>query len=93
MIDTNVTEGELKVALILVQSCLDGMGGNRPSDLEFDEYTWINLNDIIDAGYTRAQARGYWSSLTKKGFIQQYDTNEWILTTDAWKFLDTVWEE
>ena len=33
----NLTESETKVLIILTQSCLDGMGGTRPSDLESDE--------------------------------------------------------
>lgn len=92
MINTNLTEGELKVAMILVKSCLNGMGGQRPADLAHDEYTWINLQDVIDGGYTRAEARGYWSALTKKNFIDDMGDNEWALATAAWKFLDTVWE-
>lgn len=92
MINTNLTEGELKVAMILVKSCLNGMGGERPADLESDEYTWIDLGDIRSEGYSLAEARGYWSSLTQKGFIDEIDDGEWALAAAAWKFLDTVWE-
>lgn len=90
-----LTAGELKAAKILVQSCLDGMGGSRPSDLEHDEYTWVNIDDLVREGYSQAQAKGFFSSLHKKGFIDgEYDPTqcETFVTTDGWKFIDTVWE-
>lgn len=86
------TPGELKVAMILVASCLDGMGGKRPADLEHDEFTWIDLGDLISKGYSRFEAAGFWSSLADKGAIFEYDENEWVLQTSAWQFLDTVWD-
>ena len=69
----NLTEKEFKAARIFVETCLDGMGGKRPSDLEYDEYTWIDANDLISNGHTRHEAAGLMSSLSEKGFIAEYD--------------------
>jgi len=92
MLNTNLTDNELKAALILVTSCLNGMGGERPSDLGYDEYTWVSAKDLMDEGYSAAEATGTFGALMAKGFVYEYDRNEWALATDAWKFLDTVWD-
>lgn len=96
MISTNpfaLTHNEIRAAFILVSSCLAGMGGNRPGNLEDDEYTWIDIQDLMAKGYSRHEAAGTFSSLDSKGVISEYDKNEWILNTKAWQWLDTVWDE
>lgn len=89
----NLTENETKVLIILTQSCLDGMGGKRPSDLEHDEYTWIEPSNLICHGYTPKQCSGFWSSLIQKGVIEDWDDGEWVLATAAWRYADTIWDE
>lgn len=89
----NLTANELKVARILVQSCLDGMGGSRPSDLEHDEYTWVYAEDLHkDHGYSKYEAAGYWSSLLDKGFIADMGDGDFVVDTPAWKWMDTIWD-
>jgi hypothetical protein len=88
----DLTANELKVAMILVNECLAGMGGERPADLEHDEYTWADPKDLQRYGYSRHEAAGFWSSLMAKGFIYEYDKNEFVVATQAWKFIDTVWD-
>jgi hypothetical protein len=92
-INTNLTDNEMKAAIVLVKSCLHGMGGNRPSDLEDDEYTWISARDLMEAGWSAASANATFGALMAKGFVGQFDKNEWVLETSAWKYLDTVWDE
>lgn len=89
----NLTEKETKAAVIFVKSCLQGMGGKRPADLADDEFTWVGLDDLTDAGLSRFEAAGAMSALADKGIIFEYEKNEWILTTEAWKWLDTKWDE
>lgn len=90
----NLTAKELDAARILVQACLDNMGGTRPSSLEYDEFTWVDIGDLMKAGYTRHQAAGLFSSLHEKGFLdgehnpRQCDV---YVTTAGWKFMDTIW--
>lgn len=87
------TVKEAEAARILVQSCLDGMGGSRPSDLEYDEFTWVNIKDLMAKGNTRHEAAGLFSALSDKGFIEEYEPNEWVVATAGWKFMDTVWDK
>ena len=89
----DLTEKETKVAKLLVGECLAGMGGNRPSDLEYDEYTWVDPKDLKVHGYTINEARGYFSSLQVKGFLYDYGDGEWVVDTDGWRWVDTIWDE
>lgn len=89
----DLTENELKASLVLVKSCLDGMGGKRPSDLEYDEYTWVSGDDLIRAGWSRHSAAGTFSSLAEKGMIGEYEPGQMVLETAAWRYLDTIWDE
>lgn len=97
----NFTENELRAALALVTVCLNGMGGKRPADLEQDEYTWIDPEDLIRAGWSRFEAAGTWSALDQKGAIMLYETknprmgrdrDSWVLQTSCWQYLETVWD-
>ncbi len=97
----NLTDAEFAVAHILVAECLNGMCGNRPSDLEHDEYTWADPNDLVKGyGYTSHQAAGFFSSLSDKGFISLYDDtdafgkkrNVWVVETKGWQWMDTEWD-
>lgn len=96
----NLTNAEAKVALILVNECLAGMGGDRPADLEHDEYTWADPKDLIACGYTKHQAAGFFSSLKEKGFLECWDdtnvfgkaTKVWVVATKGWQWMDTVWD-
>ena len=89
----DLTQNELAAALVLVNSCLDGMGGKRPSDLEHDEYTWVDAKDLMATKkWNKNEAAGTFGALMAKGLVMEYDRNEWCLTTDAWRWLDTVWD-
>lgn len=94
----DLTNNEMKALMIFVTSCLNGMGGQRPSDLEHDEYTWIGLSDLTNAGYNRHEASGTMGALEEKGLIhdscepQDDGTALYILGTETWKWLDTQWD-
>lgn len=92
-LNTNLTANELKAAMILVTSCLDGMGGSRPADLGGDEYTWVSAKDLMSEGYSAKEAAGTIGALMEKGFVFEYDKNELVLATEAWEWLDTKWDE
>lgn len=89
----NLTDNEIRAALILVKSCLRGMGGERPIDLDTDPYTWVSPDDLMAQGYTRHEAAGTWGALLDKNVVYEYDTNEWAMADDAYRFLDTIWDE
>jgi hypothetical protein len=89
----DLTNKETKAAIALVSACLNAMGGTRPSDLQFDEHTWVELSDVMTAGFSRHQAAGLMSSLCAKGFISEYEKGEWIVNTHAWLWVDTIWDQ
>lgn len=91
-LNINLTDNELKAALVLVKSCFTGMGGKRPADLGGDEYTWVSAKDLMKAGWTAPEANGTFGALMDKGFVSEYDKNEWVLETEAWQYLDTIWD-
>lgn len=91
MYNSNITANELAAALVLVKSCLNGMGGKRPSDLDNDPYTWVSAKDLMAAGWTAAEANGTFGALIEKGFIDTISKTEWALRTEAYQYLDTIW--
>jgi hypothetical protein len=87
----DLTPNELKAARVLVQECLNGMGGDRPSDLDNDPYTWCDAADLIAAGWSKEAAAGTYGSLGEKGFI--FIDGEGDHVTDAgYRFMDTIWD-
>jgi len=92
----DLTPNEIKAARILVESCLRGMGGNTPLDLDNDPFTWVNIQDLMDAGYTQQQAAGFFSSLQMKGFIGgEYNRKrcETFVTEKGYRYMATIWDE
>lgn len=87
-----LTANETRAALILVKSCLEGMGGNRPIDLDSDPFTWVVPEDLITAGYSKHEAAGTWGALMDKGLIDDCGDNEYALSTEAYRWLDTIWD-
>jgi hypothetical protein len=52
----DLTANELKAALVLVREpALNGMGGQRPSDLDNDPYTWCDAQTLINAGWSKTR--------------------------------------
>lgn len=97
MTKINLTNKEENVLFELTCVCLDGMGGSHPKDLFDDFYTWIAPSDLIGKtteNLTLNQARGFFSSLERKGLI---DTSfnfeqEWSLTEDAVNIAIENWD-
>lgn len=87
----DLTANELKAALVLVRECLSGMGGERPSDLDSDPYTWCDAKTLIDAGWSKEAAAGTYGSLAEKGFIN-LDREGDCVSTAGYQFIDTVWD-
>lgn len=89
----NLTANELRAAMIIVKDCLKGMGGDRPIDLDSDPYTWTDAKTLMANGYSRHEANGTFGALIEKGVVSQYDKNEWVLETEAYRWLDTIWDK
>lgn len=65
----DLTALELSAARMLVDNCLEGMGGSCIEDLWGDLYTWCESKDLEDRGMESRQARGVYGSLMKKGVV------------------------
>jgi len=87
----NLTANEYAAARALVASCLNNMGGNRPSDLDNDPFTWIDAGDLISKGWTRHEAAGTLGALMEKGFVEEYDKGELVVTTAGYRWMDSQW--
>lgn len=90
--NTDLTANELAAALALVSRCLRNMGGTRPADLDNDPFTWVESGDLIAAGWTRHAANGTFGTLMGKGFIDHDGSQDWSLSVEAYRWLDTVWD-
>lgn len=91
-LNTSLTANELKAAMVLVTKCLGGMGGSRPADLGGDEYTWVDAKMLMAHGWNKNEAAGTFGALMEKGWVSEYDKKEWVLETEAWQHLDTLWD-
>jgi hypothetical protein len=80
------TENEARAVKALYASCLNAMGGKTFADLESDPHTWVDVADLVKAGWTRPEAIGTLGSLIVKGAVDQYDESEWVLKMDAAKW-------
>lgn len=84
-----LTPNEQAAALVLLQECLNGMGGEVPADLEGDEYTWCEASTLDKNGWTPKEAAGTFASLMVKGIISDYDEGAWVL--QGWRDVATLW--
>ena len=84
------TDNELRAARILLQDCLDNMGGKRPADLANDPFTWCEALTLVKAGFSRHEAAGTYGALIEKGFIVDEGRDSHI-ADDGWRFMDTIW--
>lgn len=80
------TENEARAVKALYASCLNNMGGKTYADLENDPFTWVDVGDLINAGWSRPEAIGTLGALIEKCAVAQHDKNEWVLEMDAAKW-------
>lgn len=91
----DLTENETRALMVLVRECLNGMGGERPSDLDTDPYTWCAWGDLKHAGWTTESAKGTYGALEAKGLIviDRNDPDSDFVTDDGYRYCDTIWDE
>jgi hypothetical protein len=78
-----LTENETRAIYVLINACLDGMGGKHIDDLNDDPYTWVGHDNLVDAGWSQGSAKGTFGSLVAKGLIDEADKNEFAINHDA----------
>ena len=66
----------------LIKSCCSNMGGSTLADLQSDPFTWVDADDLIDAGWGRKQAEGTFGSLVAAGLVYDNGDDMFALTED-----------
>ena len=96
----NFTPNEKLAALHLVDECLDGMGGDRPMDLEDDPFTWCHPEVLTSMGWSKHEAAGTYGALAEKGalYIEKdvsYHDGAWtdIISDDLYEWAESHWDE
>ena len=56
------------------------MGGKNLADLQCDPFTWVDVDDLIAAGWDRKEAQGTFGSLVASGHIYHYEDKLFALT-------------
>ena len=70
----------------LIKSCCSNMGGKTLSDLQCDPFTWVDADDLINAGWGRKEAEGTFGSLVAAGMVWDADDGLFSLNED-WDML------
>ncbi len=88
-----LTDKETKALKAIAQNGLDSMGGNTPKDLHDDNFSWFDLEDMIDTGLfsNKHEASGLISALNEKGLIGQESKNEWFLSDTGIDIAEEIW--
>ena len=53
------------------------MGGKNLADLQCDPFTWVDVDDLIAAGWGRKEAEGTFGSLVASGDNMFALTSDW----------------
>ena len=86
-----LTQNQAAAMHCLIKSCLSNMGGKCLADLQCDPFTWVDVDDLIDAGWGRKEAEGTFGSLVASGHIWDADDGMFALT-DNWTELSKFHE-
>ena len=94
------TQNEKLAALHLVNECLDGMGGDRPMDLEDDPFTWCHVKVLTSMGWSKHEAAGTYGALCEKGALWiekdvNYHDGAWTdtISHDLYEWAESHWDE
>ena len=79
---TTLTQNQAAAMTALIKSCLDNMGGSSLECLQDDPLTWVDAQDLIDAGWSQKEAEGTFGSLVSAGLIHEHDLKEFALNED-----------
>jgi hypothetical protein len=77
-----LTQNQAAAMHWLIKSCLFNMGGKNLADLQCDPFTWVDVDDLTDAGWPRKEAEGTFGSLVASGHIYEAEDDMFALTSD-----------
>jgi len=84
---TSLTDNQNRAMTALIKSCLGNMGGSTLANLQGDPFTWVDAEDLVEAGWGQKEAEGTFGSLVAADLVYLYDSagdgdNLYSLTTD-----------
>lgn len=86
-----LTNNQTAAMTALIKSCLSNMGGKNLADLQCDPFTWVDVDDLMAAGWSRKEAEGTFGSLVASGHIYEAEDDMFALTND-WSELSNFHE-
>jgi hypothetical protein len=92
----DLTPNQHRAMKALIKSCLSNIGGSTLADLEVDPFVWVEVDDLIAAGWSPKEAQGTFASLLVAGLVYDVEclvlreffcdvyalTNDWDLLSD-----------
>ena len=55
---TSLTDNQNRAMTALIKSCLGNMGGSTLANLQGDPFTWVDVEDLVEAGWGQKEAEG-----------------------------------
>lgn len=83
---SNVTKNQALAMKRLIESCCSNMGGKTLEDLKSDPFTWVEVTDLVEAGWTQKEAEGTFGSLVSSGHLFEAEHKMFALNED-WDML------
>ena len=72
---TTLTKNQEAAMTTLIKSCIRNMCGKTLEDLQEDPYTWVDVEDLVNAGWGQKEAEGTFGSLVAQGLIYEDEIN------------------
>jgi len=76
----NFTTNQSAAMHWLIKSCLRNMGGKTLADLQDDPFVWVDVSDLVEAGWGQKEAEGTFGSLVSAGIVYRYEDDMFALT-------------
>ena len=72
---TSLTKNQEAAMTTLIKHCIWNMGGETLEHLKEDPCTWVDVSDLVSAGWSQKSAEGTFGSLISKGLIYEDEIN------------------
>ena len=72
---TNLTKNQEAAMTTLIKHCIWNMGGETLDHLKEDPCTWVDVEDLVKAGWGQKEAEGTFGSLVAQGLIYEDEIN------------------
>jgi hypothetical protein len=77
-----LTENQSRAMTALIKSCLSNMGGRSLRELKSDPFVWVDVNDLVNAGWSQKEAEGTFGSLVNADMVYDNGDGDFALNED-----------